>query len=94
MRDESVSSSATEKFVVRLPRGMRRAIADAAKRNRRSMNSEIVAIIDRTLGDVVITGATPADIRGASASALEQACLQRLHNLPENKLRALLELLD
>ncbi|EHY1480070.1 Arc family DNA-binding protein, partial [Escherichia coli O157] len=38
-----------EKFVVRFPDGMRDAIAERAKRNGRSMNSEIVQI----LGEVV-----------------------------------------
>ncbi|EPG4897887.1 Arc family DNA-binding protein [Citrobacter koseri] len=34
-----------ERFTVRMPDGMRDAIAERAKRNGRSMNSEIVAII-------------------------------------------------
>lgn len=34
-----------DKFVVRFPDGMRDAIADQAKRNGRSMNSEIVQIL-------------------------------------------------
>jgi len=32
----------TEKFVLRLPLGMRTKIADIAKKNRRSMNSQII----------------------------------------------------
>ena len=32
----------TEKFVLRLPIGMRTKIADIAKKNRRSMNSQII----------------------------------------------------
>lgn len=35
-----------DKFVVRLPAGMRDAIAERAKKNGRSMNSEIVKIIE------------------------------------------------
>lgn len=38
-----------EKFVVRFPDGMRDAIAERAKRNGRSMNSEIVQILDDAL---------------------------------------------
>lgn len=38
-----------DKFVVRLPEGMRDAIADRAKKNGRSMNSEIVQIIEDAL---------------------------------------------
>ena len=38
-----------EKFVVRFPDGMRDAIAERAKRNGRSMNSEIVQILEDAL---------------------------------------------
>lgn len=37
-----------EKFVVRLPGGMRSRIADTARSNIRSMNSEIVYRLERT----------------------------------------------
>jgi|GEM_PF-1012906 len=38
-----------DKFVLRLPEGMREAIADLAKRNGRSMNAEIVQILKDAL---------------------------------------------
>jgi hypothetical protein len=38
-----------DRFNVRLPVGMRDAIADRAKRNGRSMNSEIIAALDSWL---------------------------------------------
>ncbi|WP_316044353.1 Arc family DNA-binding protein [Pantoea sp. Marseille-Q5743] len=38
-----------EKFVVRFPDGMRDAIAERAKRNGRSMNSEIISILEDRL---------------------------------------------
>jgi hypothetical protein len=38
-----------DKFVVRLPDGLRDRINETAKNNHRSMNSEIVARIDRSL---------------------------------------------
>ncbi|MGX5810576.1 Arc family DNA-binding protein [Klebsiella pneumoniae] len=38
-----------DKFMLRFPDGMRDAIAERAKRNGRSMNSEIVAIIDSAI---------------------------------------------
>lgn len=40
-----------EKFVVRFPDGMRDMIADRAKRNGRSMNSEIVAIVSNAISE-------------------------------------------
>ncbi|MFS8040116.1 MULTISPECIES: Arc family DNA-binding protein [Xanthobacter] len=36
------------KFVVRLPEGMRDRIAEAAKENNRSMNSEIITRLERS----------------------------------------------
>jgi hypothetical protein len=94
MRDEAVAGTASEKFVVRLPKGMRRAISDAARRNRRSMNSEIVAIIDRALGEVVMAGGPVPQAHAMSVSSTEQAIVLRLRSLPESKRRALLELLE
>ncbi|MBJ9826205.1 Arc family DNA-binding protein [Citrobacter koseri] len=42
-------SQEMDRFNVRLPAGMRDAIAERAKRNGRSMNSEIVQILQETL---------------------------------------------
>ena len=94
MRDEGLSSTATEKFVVRLPKGMRRTISDAARQHRRSMNSEIVAIIDRALVDIVFAGNAFTECPTTGVSALEQTLLRRIRALPEQKRRALLEFLD
>jgi hypothetical protein len=38
-----------EKFMIRLPEGMRDRIAGAAKTNGRSMNAEVVARLERSL---------------------------------------------
>jgi hypothetical protein len=40
---EKQPATEADKFIVRLPVGMRRRIAEAAKANQRSMNAEIVA---------------------------------------------------
>ena len=53
--DAGPASQNAEKFVVRLPKGMRRRIADAARSYRRSMNSEIVARLEHSL----TSGTTP-----------------------------------
>lgn len=42
-------SEVADKFVVRLPEGMRDRIREHAKANRRSMNAEIVHYMDRAL---------------------------------------------
>lgn len=43
MSDEANPSDLADKFMLRLPMGMRAAIAEEARRNRRSMNAEIIA---------------------------------------------------
>ena len=48
-RNQSSSPRETERFVVRLPVGMRGRIAEAASRSHRSMNSEIVSRLELSL---------------------------------------------
>ncbi len=45
----SYNSRTADKFVVRLPDGLRERINEAAEKNHRSMNGEIVARIDGSL---------------------------------------------
>lgn len=40
---EKQPAAEADKFIIRLPEGMRERIAEAAKANQRSMNAEIVA---------------------------------------------------
>ncbi|EYD71600.1 hypothetical protein Rumeso_05001 [Rubellimicrobium mesophilum DSM 19309] len=42
-----MSSAAVDKFVIRLPDGLRQAIKEAAACNRRTMNAEIVFHLER-----------------------------------------------
>jgi hypothetical protein len=44
------SSRTADKFVVRLPDGMRERVAEVARVNHRSMNSEIIARLQQSLG--------------------------------------------
>lgn len=46
---ESSNSKTADKFVVRLPDGLRERISEAAEKNYRSMNGEIVARIHGSL---------------------------------------------
>lgn len=49
MKQAIYSSRTADKFVVRLPDGMRERIAEVARTHHRSMNSEIIARLERTL---------------------------------------------
>jgi len=51
-RDASYTSRTADKFVVRLPEGMRDQIADVARNHHRSMNSEIIARLKASLDGV------------------------------------------
>jgi hypothetical protein len=63
------------RFIVRMPEGMRDALKRQAAENRRSTNSEIVLILERALrGEQAATeGTLPGD---ASAAANRHSALQ------------------
>lgn len=102
------NSKTADKFVVRLPEGMRNQISLEARRNHRSMNSEIVSRLDATLsedyqppgGPDVNGEGTANGARESAESALvpvvltesELKFLRRLRQLNERKRRALYEI--
>lgn len=60
-------SRTADKFVVRLPDGMRERLRDVAKGNHRAMNSEIIARLERTLvmdGQCEEQANQPIDLNG------------------------------
>lgn len=59
-----------DKFMLRLPEGMREAIADRAQSNGRSMNSEIVQIIEDALASNE-KGSQGLDLTGVSENQME-----------------------
>jgi hypothetical protein len=52
------SSRTADKFVVRLPDGMRERIAEVARSSHRSMNSEIIARLEKSLASPDAEGGT------------------------------------
>lgn len=87
-----------EKFVVRLPMGMRARIAEVARANHRSMNSEIITRLEDSLNgaSTVEPSALPAApaLRVVErASDKEQLLLARFRSMSADKQTALLELL-
>lgn len=79
-------SQEMDRFNVRLPAGMRDAIAERAKRNGRSMNSEIVQILQETLdtdkaiseSDLVDFDSTQAAFNAASTAEEKEEFLRSL----------------
>ena len=68
-------SQTADRFIVRMPNGLRDQLRDIAASNRRSMNSEIVLMLERALASAAAT--TGASFAGATpAVALDETALQ------------------
>ncbi|WP_368765432.1 Arc family DNA-binding protein [Klebsiella oxytoca] len=70
-------SQMQDKFNLRFPDGMRDAIAERAKRNGRSMNSEIVQILEDALNkesgeEILYTDSDVAEIAGVSVETIQK----------------------
>lgn len=92
---KSYSSRNADKFVVRLPQGMRQRIADVAKNYHRSMNSEIVSRLESSLrGErAPEEGEEELKMITLELSGQEHAIIEQVRRLPETKREALIELL-
>lgn len=90
-----------EKFVIRLPKGLRKKIKHLSEQNRRSMNSEIIMVLEKHIQQYLADDNhefsaaaeefTPEHNGGQKLTDSELT--RRLENLPEEKKQALLELL-
>ena len=98
------NSKTADKFVVRLPKGMRKQIFEVARDYRRSMNSEIVARLEWTLSGESFPArrdAQPPDPDPPkdpphidSLTELEMRLVALFRQLPELKRRALIDMLS
>ena len=88
------------KFVLRLPTEMRGRIVEAAERYRRSINSEIVARLERSFSEHAASDVAPPlnqHLEYMLRSRLdedEQRLVMSFRNLERKKREALLNLLD
>lgn len=89
------SSRTADKFVVRLPEGMRERIADVAKNHHRSMNSEIIARLEKSLAQefAVSNEETALDLDSPEVSAHERELLMRFRHLSRRQQNALIALI-
>ncbi|HYQ38856.1 MAG TPA: Arc family DNA-binding protein [Pseudomonas sp.] len=88
----SRSSRTADKFVVRLPEGMRSRIAEVARHYHRSMNSEIIARLERSLSAEGNLPAVPLEPAG-ELPPHEHRLLQHFRQLPQPQQSALIALL-
>ena len=80
------SSRTADKFVVRLPDGMRERVAEVARRNHRSMNSEIIARLDESMS----SGQLDTNIDPNSMTIHERRLLESFRKLGAGKRKALM----
>jgi len=94
--DRSRGPTMVEKFVIRLPMGLRDQIKQLSEHNRRSMNSEIIMVLESYIKQQLVTQMTEINEDGNFQVGLRQTetDLGRvLENLPKEKKAALIELL-
>ncbi|MDM7857332.1 Arc family DNA-binding protein [Thiopseudomonas acetoxidans] len=88
------TSRTADKFVVRLPSGMRNRIAEVARNNHRSMNSEIIARIEQSLNqEDGVNLEQGLRIDSPELSIHERELLQHFRFLAQRQQNALLALI-
>ena len=94
MKQAIYSSRTADKFVVRLPDGMRERIADVARNHHRSMNSEIIARLEQSLIQEDSLG-DDLNLRldSPELSLHERELLQRFRQLSRRQQKALVSLI-
>lgn len=93
-KNAAYSSRTADKFVVRLPDGMRDRIAEVARNQHRSMNSEIIARLESSLQqDGVSIQEDTLRLDSPELSLHERELLQRFRLLAQRQQNALLALI-
>ena len=94
MKQAIYSSRTADKFVVRLPDGMRERIADVARNHHRSMNSEIISRLEQSLFQEGTLDSGPIlHMDSAELSNSERELLQRFRQLSRRQQNALVALI-
>lgn len=71
--DDAQRRSSPDQYMMRFPAGMREQVKEIAARNRRTMNSEIVLMIERALRGEQAAGNGPEK---ANPAAIDNSALQ------------------
>ncbi|SHL70299.1 Arc-like DNA binding domain-containing protein [Pseudomonas punonensis] len=94
MKQAIYSSRTADKFVVRLPDGMRERIADVARQHHRSMNSEIIARLEQSmLQEGALDDELGISLDSPELSLHERELLQRFRQLSRRQQNALVALI-
>ncbi|NLJ11883.1 Arc family DNA-binding protein [Denitrificimonas caeni] len=93
-KNVAYSSRTADKFVVRLPEGMRDRIAEVARAQHRSMNSEIIARLESSLQqDGELAHSDGLSLDSPELSQYERELLMRFRQLAQRQQNALLALI-
>ena len=94
MNTDKYSSRTADKFVIRLPDGMRTRIEDVAKQNHRSMNAELVRRIEHSLlEDEGHDGTLGMSIDSPDISVKERELLKQFRQLAQRQQTAVIALI-
>lgn len=86
------SSRTADKFVVRLPDGMRERVAEAARTHHRSMNSEIISRLEASLSNAPAIQYAEGD--ATQLSPQEWRLVEAFRSLAPHQRNALLEIIS
>ncbi|MGF6690024.1 plasmid stability protein [Metapseudomonas resinovorans] len=94
MKQAIYSSRTADKFVVRLPEGMRERIALVARNHHRSMNSEIIARLEQSmLQEGALDEGVSLRLDSPELTQHERELLQRFRQLSRRQQNALVALI-
>lgn len=88
------SSRTADKFIIRLPPGMRERITHGATVNRRSMNSEIIIRLQRSFEQASLLESSETELEGAELSLREWKLLKQFRQLAQHQKQALFSLIE
>lgn len=93
---EGRNASVADRFVIRLPNGLRDQIRALSEQNHRSMNAEIIMVLEQHIRQKFLQQmqvAQAPESPAAPQAGVEDELSRRLEALPPGKKEALLELL-
>ena len=85
--------SVVDKFVIRLPSGLRSKIKELSEQNRRSMNAEIIMVLEKHIQQSMTSKELNDLLECDHAELTDRQLSEKLDALPPGKKEALLELL-
>lgn len=93
MTSATYPSALADKFVVRLPDGMRERIAEVARDSRRSMNSEIISRLETSLLAESAATDLPKNLNSLEITAKERELLKHFRQLAHRQQNAVVALI-